>query len=84
MSSIVNIDWTKIIKKEARGIGGIGDDDLGEVQEIQHDNHIITNVGVVDKETYSIPMNLIDKFDGHTLWFRLTKEEAKTQYKTAD
>jgi hypothetical protein len=83
MSSIDSIDWTKVKKKEARGIGGIGDDDLGEVQEIQ-DNNIITKVGVMKKETYSIPKDLVDKFDGHTLWFRLTKEEAESQYKTAD
>ncbi|MDN5846661.1 MAG: hypothetical protein L0H53_10360 [Candidatus Nitrosocosmicus sp.] len=83
MSSVDGIDWTNIIKKEARGIGGIGDDNLGEVQEIQ-DNNIITKVGVVDKETYSIPKNLVDKFDGHTLWFKITREEADNQYKTTN
>lgn len=83
MSSIDNIDWTQVIKKEARGIGGIGDDDLGEIQEIQN-NNVITKVGFVDKATYSIPKNLIDKFDGHTVWFRLTKEDAESQYKTGD
>ncbi len=77
------IDWKDVIRKEARGIGGIVDDNLGEIQEIQG-NNVITKVRFVDKETYSIPKNLIDKFDGHTVWFRLTKEEAESQYKTSE
>lgn len=76
---ISNIDWDKTIKKEVRGVGGISDDYLGEVQEAQGDN-ILTKVGVVDKYTYSIPKKLIDKFDGHTLWISITKEEAKRQF----
>lgn len=77
---ITNIDWNETLKKEARGIGGIGDDDLGEIQEIHNDN-IITKVGVLDKATYSIPKSLADKFDGHTLWFRITNEDAENQFK---
>ena len=83
MSSNDNFEWNNVIKKGARGIGGIDDDDLGEVQEIQ-DNNIITKVGAVNKETYSFPKNLVDKFDGHTLWFKITKEEAESQYKIED
>lgn len=83
MTSIDNIDWNEVIKKEARVIGGIGDDDLGEVQVIHNDN-IITKIGVLDKATYSIPKRLVDRFDGHILWFRITKEEAENQYKTKD
>ncbi|MBA3751144.1 MAG: hypothetical protein H0X03_09705 [Nitrosopumilus sp.] len=73
----LDIDWNVTIKKEARGID---DDDLGEIQGITETN-IITKVGRVDKETYSIPKRLADKFDGHKVWFRITKEEAKSQYK---
>jgi hypothetical protein len=72
-----NIEWNEVIKKEARGIN---DADLGEVQEIQLDN-VITKSGVVDKEVYSIPKNLAERYDGHNLWFRVTKEDAENLYK---
>jgi hypothetical protein len=80
MSSSNSIDWTLVLKKEARGIG---DADLGEVQEIHLDN-VITKVGLIDKVTYSIPKSLVEQFDGHTLLFKLTKEEAETRYKIKD
>ncbi len=80
MSSIDNIDWNAFIKKDARGIDGIGDDDLGEVQGIQG-NNIITKARVIDKETYSIPKSLVDKFDGHTYELELQKKQkANTKY----
>ena len=75
--SNTDIDWNDIIKKEARGIN---DADLGEVQEIRLDN-VITKAGVVDKEVYSIPKNLVERYDGHNLWFRVTKEDAENIYK---
>lgn len=75
-----NIDWNDVIKKEARGIN---DADLGEVQEIRLDN-VITKAGVVDKEVYSIPKNLAERYDGHNLWFRVTKEDAENIYKIKD
>jgi hypothetical protein len=80
MSSSNSIDWTLVLKKEARGIG---DADLGEVQEIHLDN-VITKVGLIDKVTYSIPKSLVEQFDGHTLLFKVTKEEAETRYKIKD
>jgi hypothetical protein len=75
-----NIDWNDVIKKEARGIN---DADLGEVQEIRLDN-VITKAGIVDKEVYSIPKNLAERYDGHKLWFRVTKEDAENIYKIKD
>jgi len=80
MSTNNNVDFTDVIKKEARGIN---DADLGEVQEIRQDS-VITKAGVVDKEVYSIPKNLVEKYDGHNLWFRVTKEEAENLYKVKD
>lgn len=80
MSTNNNIDWADVIKKEARGIN---DADLGEVQEVRQ-NLVITKAAVVDKEGYSIPKNLVEKYDGHDLWFRVTKEEAESRYKTKD
>lgn len=80
MSSSDSVDWTLVLKKEARGRD---DADLGEIQEIHLDN-VITKVGLIDKVTYSIPKSLADRFDGHTLWFKVTKEEAETRYKIKD
>ena len=66
----------EIIKKEARGLG---DANLGEVQEISGE-FIVTQKGTVDKDIYYIPKNLVDHFDGSTLFFTVTEEEVK-QYK---
>ena len=71
------IEWNSTVKKEARGIDG---DDLGEIQGITETN-VITKVGRVGRETFSIPKSLADKFDGHKVMFRITKEEAESQYK---
>jgi hypothetical protein len=80
MSSFDSIDWSQVLKKEARGKD---DDDLGEVQEIRQEN-AITKVGLIDKVTYSIPKNLVERFDGYTLRFKITKEEAEARYKIKD
>ena len=66
----------EIIKKEARGLG---DADLGEVQEVTGE-FIVTQKGTVDKDVFYIPKNLVDHFDGSTVFFTVTVEEAK-QYK---
>jgi hypothetical protein len=66
-----------IIKKEARGLGD--DTDFGEVQEILGE-YIITQKGNVTKDRFYIPKNLVERFDGDTLYFNITKDEAK-QYK---
>ena len=65
-----------IIKKEARGLG---DADLGEIQEISGE-YIITQKGNVDKDKFYIPKDLLERFDGNTVYLRVTEEEAK-QYK---
>lgn len=80
LMSTNSINWTDVIKKEARGLN---DADLGEVQEVSTD-FVITKAGVVDKEVYSIPKNLAERYDGHNLWFNVTKDEAENQYKMKD
>ena len=72
-----NYNSEEIIKKEARGLGD--DTDFGEVQEILGE-YIITQKGNVAKDRFYIPKNLVEKFDGDTVYFRITKDEAK-QYK---
>ena len=66
-----------IIKKEARGLGD--DTDFGEVQEILGE-HVITKKGNVGKDIFHIPKNLIERFDGDTVYCKITKDESK-QYK---
>ena len=63
----------EIIKKEARGLG---DADLGEVQEVTGEI-IVTQKGTIDKDVFYIPKNLVDHFDGSTVFFTVTEEEAK-------
>ena len=74
--SNINVPWDDLIKKEARGIN---DDDLGEVQQVEQDT-VTTVAGVVDKITYRLPKSLVDRYDGHNIWFRITKDEAKAKY----
>ncbi|MGE5685187.1 MAG: hypothetical protein ACM3ZS_08605 [Nitrososphaerota archaeon] len=75
MSSEKNTRYNSedIIKKEARGLG---DANLGEVQDVGAD-YIITQKGTVDKDKFYIPKNLVDSFDGHTVFFKVTEEESK-------
>ena len=72
MSDNLNINWSDVIKKEARGIN---DYDLGEVQEISED-YIIAERGVVDKTKYIIPKILVSNFDGHNLHFTVSEQDA--------
>jgi uncharacterized protein (TIGR02271 family) len=75
-TSANEIPWDEIIKKEARGID---DADLGEVQEVNSD-YVVTQKGILDKEWFHIPRNLVTSYDGNKLIFRVTKEEAETSY----
>jgi hypothetical protein len=59
-----------IIKKEARGLGD--DTDFGE--------DVITQKGTVAKDRFYFPKNLIERFDGDTVYFKITEDESK-QYK---
>ena len=66
-----------IVKKEARGLGE--DTDFGEVQEVDVE-YIVTQKGILDKDKYYIPKNLVDRFEDGIVYFSVTNEEAK-QYK---
>jgi hypothetical protein len=67
------IDWDKVVKKEARGLG---DYDLGEVQEV-NDQFVVTKKGVVDKDRFYLPKDKAVRFDGDKLWFEVTKDWSK-------
>jgi hypothetical protein len=64
-------------QKRSRGLGY--DTDFGEVQEILGEC-IITQKGSVTKDRFYIPGNLVERFDGDTVYFKITKDEAK-EYK---
>lgn len=76
MENVSNINWSDLIREEARGIN---DDDLSEVQSFE-EGYVVTQAGVLYKITYHLPKNLVERFDGHNLLFRITKEEAKRKY----
>jgi hypothetical protein len=68
-----NINWDEVIDKEARGID---DYDLGEVQEVQ-EKVVVTQKGILDKNTFYLTKRLVDRFDGLYLWFNITEAEAQ-------
>jgi hypothetical protein len=72
-----DIDWDEVVKKEARGID---DADFGEVQLTIGDT-VLTEKGITDKKRFYLPKNLVNRFDGHTLWFNITEDEAYNTYR---
>ncbi|HSA75259.1 MAG TPA: YsnF/AvaK domain-containing protein [Candidatus Nitrosocosmicus sp.] len=72
-----NIEWNDVIKKEARGLN---DADFGEVQEVTS-GFIITQKGLIDVETFSIPIERAESYDGSVLRFNVSEEEAFSKYR---
>jgi hypothetical protein len=72
------IDWADVVNKEARGMGGY---DLGEVQSVNSDK-VITKKGLIQGDNFFLPKGLVDRYDGHVLWFRITLEQAQ-EYRKA-
>ena len=69
-------DWNEVIKKEARGRN---DADLGEVLEVR-DDIIVTERGTLNKEKFYLPKSVPHGFNGNTLLFDITEEEAKERF----
>jgi len=69
-------DWNEVIKKEARGRN---DADLGEVMEVK-DDIVVTERGTLSKEKFYLPKSIPHGFNGHTLLFDITEEEAKKRF----
>jgi uncharacterized protein (TIGR02271 family) len=76
MSNSNNIDWDDVIKKEARGSD---EEDLGEVQETGQD-YVLVQKGMINKEKFYIPKNMVESYDGSVLRFNISKEEVKNRY----
>jgi hypothetical protein len=71
-----DIDWPSVQKKEARGLNG---EDLGKVQQVS-DTFVTIERGLIEKTFFSIPKGLVKDYDGHTLRFRITEEEARNRF----
>ncbi|HYF99835.1 MAG TPA: DUF2382 domain-containing protein [Candidatus Saccharimonadales bacterium] len=72
-----SIDWNDVIKKEARGIN---DADFGEVQEVTS-QFVITQKGLIDIETFGIPKERAESYDGSILRFSVSEDEAYSKYR---
>ena len=72
-----SIDWNDVIKKEARGID---DADFGEVQEVTS-GFVITQKGLIEVETFGIPKEKAESYDGSVLRFNVSEDEAYSKYR---
>ena len=66
-----------LINKEAKGTD---DFNLGDVKEVS-DKYVITEKGTIEKDRFYIPKTSIIHVNGHYIWFKITKEEAKNYKK---
>jgi len=73
-SNYTSYNQEDIVKKESRGLGE--DADFGEVGM----EYLTTQKGILEKDKYYIPKNLVDQFEDGIVYFSVTNEETK-QYK---
>jgi uncharacterized protein (TIGR02271 family) len=71
-----DINWNDVIKKEARGINN---EDFGEVQDVQG-QFVLVQKGIVNKEKFYIPKDLVESYDGYVLRFRFSEQELSQYY----
>ncbi|MFL6403413.1 MAG: YsnF/AvaK domain-containing protein, partial [Nitrososphaeraceae archaeon] len=75
-SSSSSIDWSDVIKKEARGSN---DEDLGEVQQVGQD-YVLVQRGMINKDKFYIPKDMVESYDGDVLRFSISEEDAKSRF----
>ena len=68
-----DIPWNEIIKKEAVGINN---EDFGKVQEVGSAS-ILTKKGFLNTEFFDIPKDLVERYDGEKVYFKINEEEAR-------
>lgn len=68
-----DIPWNEIIKKEAVGMNN---EDLGKVQEVGSVS-ILTKKGFLNTEFFDIPKDLIERYDGDKVYFKINEEQAR-------
>ena len=71
------INWPYVVKKEARGIDNAN---FGEVQEIVL-HYILTEKGIIQKEKFYLPTELVEGFDGDMLRFNISESDANDKFK---
>ena len=42
---------------------------------------VVTERGIADKNRFYLTKNIVDRFDGHTIWFNITEDEAYNTYR---
>ena len=78
--SYLSIDWNDVINKEARSSN---DEDLGEVQAVD-DNYIFMQRGIISKDKFRIPVDMVESFDGNVLRFCISEEYATAMFLKLD
>lgn len=76
MSSDQNgeIDWNKVMEKEAMGEGGL---DLGTIKQVE-DDYIVSEMGGLTKKEYKLPKSLAKSFNGVFLNFSISETDLST------
>jgi hypothetical protein len=80
MTSLSSIDWNDVIDKEARSSNN---EDLGEVQEVD-ENYIFVQRGMISKDKFYIPVDMVESYDGTILRFRISEEDATARFLRLD
>jgi len=53
---------------------------LGEVHRVDPEI-VVTEKGLIDKDKFYLPKSLVERFDGHKVFFLITKEDAENYRK---
>lgn len=69
-----DIPWNEVIKKEAVGINNY---DLGKVQEVGSVS-ILTKKGFLNTEFFDIPKDLVERYDGDKVYFKINEEQSRS------
>ena len=69
-------DWNKVIKKEAELNNH---KELDEIQGIEN-NCLVVERGIINKEFFYIPKDLVANYDGNTINLKISEEEIEKQY----
>jgi hypothetical protein len=75
-----SFDWNKVIKKEAKSNDN---KELGEIQGTEY-NYLVVERGLVNKEFFYIPKDLVENYDGKTVKFKISEEEIEKKYLNKD
>jgi hypothetical protein len=80
MGSLSSIDWNDVIDKEARSSNN---EDLGEVQKVD-ENYIFVQRGMISKDKFYIPIDMVESYYGTILRFRISEEDATARFLRLD